>query len=397
MFWFLKYFNRGPGTETKMTMPIKPIVYTLLMISVLVLPPRALRAQGQTPQVITITAVGDIMMGTTYPEDLLPPNDGKDIFRDAVPALSGSDIVLGNLEGPLLDGGETTKCGNPGTTCFAFRTPTRYVQHLRDAGFTALHIANNHMNDFGQEGMESTLRVLAAAGIQAVGGKAVARFTAGGKRVAVAGFSYSPSLYSYSLLDLLAAQRTIRELSRDCDVLIVSFHGGAEGASAQHVADRDEQFLGEDRGNVVAFAHAAVDAGADLVIGHGPHVLRALELYQGKLIAYSLGNFLTYARFNIDGPSGHSLAYKVRIDAGTGDLLDAALVPFRLAGEGIPVTDPERKAIRLIKGLIRKDIATPGIVITDDGKVTVQKKREKAGIQGSGAVSDAGGTKERAR
>jgi len=298
-----------------MTMFMKPIVCTFLVLSFLVLSPRALPAQGEAPQVITITAVGDIMMGTTYPEDLLPPDDGKGIFRDAVPPLSGSSIVLGNLEGPLADEGETTKCERPGKTCFAFRTPTVYVQHLMDAGFTALHIANNHVNDFGQEGMDSTLRVLTAAGIQAVGGKAVARFDAGGKRAAIAGFSYSSSPYSYSLLDLPAAQRTIRELSRECDVLIVSFHGGAEGSSAQHVADRDEQFLGEERGNVVAFAHAAVDAGADLVIGHGPHVLRALELYQGKLIAYSLGNFLAYARFNIDGPSGLSLALKVRLDA----------------------------------------------------------------------------------
>ncbi|HWR73796.1 MAG TPA: CapA family protein, partial [Nitrospirota bacterium] len=378
-------------------MSMKTIVYTVLTISVLALSSRALPAQDQSPQIITITAVGDIMMGTTYPEDLLPPDDGNGIFRDAIPALSGSDIVLGNLEGPLVDGGETTKCENSGKTCFAFRTPTRYVQHLTDAGFTALHIANNHANDFGQEGMDSTLRVLTAAGIQAVGGKAVARFEAAGKRVAVAGFSYSASPYSYSLLDRDAAQRTIRELSRECDVLVVSFHGGAEGSSAQHVADRDEQFLGEERGNVVAFAHAAVDAGADLVIGHGPHVLRALELYQGKLIAYSLGNFLTYARFNIDGPNGLSLAFKVRIDAGTGDLLDAALIPFRLAGEGIPVPDQERKAIRLIKDLTRKDIASPGIVITDDGKVTVQKKRKKAGILDRGAVSDPGKTKERAQ
>jgi hypothetical protein len=136
--------------------------------------------------------------------------------------------------------------------------------------------------------------------------------------------------------------------------------------------------------------HAAIDAGADLVIGHGPHVLRALELYRGKLIAYSLGNFLTYARFNIDGPSGLTAALKVRIDAGTGGLLDAALLPFRLAGEGIPVPDPERKAVRLIRSLTRTDIARPGIVITDDGKVAVQRKREKAGREGNGAAPGAG-------
>ncbi len=357
-----------------------------LLLMALLLTASSLSAQEQTRQVITIAAVGDIMMGTTYPEDLLPPRDGDGIFRGAASALAGSSIVLGNLEGPLVDGGETTKCKNPGSTCFAFRTPPRYVKHLKDAGFTALHIANNHANDFGEEGLASTLRVLAEAGIQAVGGKAVARFEAGGKRVAVAGFSYSPSPYAYSILDLPAARKIVQDLSRECDVLIVSFHGGAEGSSARHIADRDEQFLGEERGNVGAFAHAAVDAGADLVIGHGPHVLRALEVYRGKLIAYSLGNFLAYARFNIEGPSGVSAVLRARIDAGTGDLVGAEVLSFRLAGDGIPEPDPERKAVHLIRDLTRKDIARPHIALSNSGKVSVLKAEEKAGAKDSAAV-----------
>ncbi|HEX9137512.1 MAG TPA: CapA family protein [Nitrospirota bacterium] len=109
---------------------------------------------------LTIAAVGDIMMGTTYPEKLLPPNDGAGIFESVKDAFQGNDIVLGNLEGPLVDEGTTTKCKKPGKTCYAFKTPIRYVAYLKEAGFTALHIANNHASDFGQEGIESTLRAL---------------------------------------------------------------------------------------------------------------------------------------------------------------------------------------------------------------------------------------------
>lgn len=377
-----------------------PSVCPLLLAGVILLSSPAVQAQEQTRQAITISAVGDIMMGTTYPQDLLPPDDGNGIFRDAVPAFAGSDIVLGNLEGPLVDGGVTEKCVNPVSICFAFRTPTRYVKHLSDAGFTALHIANNHANDFGRNGLESSLGALAAAGIQPVGGKAVARFDIGGTRVAAAGFSYASSPYSFSLLDVAAARSIIRELSRGCDLLIISFHGGAEGAAARHIPDRGEQFLGEERGNVKEFAHAAVDAGADLVVGHGPHVLRAMELYRGKLIAYSLGNFLTYARFNIKGPTGLTVVLRARLDAATGDLVDAELVPFRLAGEGIPTADPERKAVLSVRNLMRQDFARPGIDISSTGKVTVRKNEERAVAGGGGRrgpVPDTGEARVRTR
>jgi poly-gamma-glutamate capsule biosynthesis protein CapA/YwtB (metallophosphatase superfamily) len=317
---------------------------------------------------LTIAAVGDIMMGTTYPENLLPPNDGVGIFASVKDAFHGSDIVLGNLEGPLLDEGTTTKCKKPGKTCYAFKTPTRYVAYLKEAGFTTLHIANNHASDFGQEGIESTLRSLDGAGIQSVGGKAIAHFEINGKRIAVAGFSFSYSPYSYSILDTNTAQKFIRDLKAANDLVIVSFHGGAEGASAVHVTGEDESFLGEERGNVVAFAKAAIDAGADLVIGHGPHVLRALEVYKDKLIIYSLGNFLTYERFNLDGPNGLSVILRVRIDTSTGSFIDGELVPVKLVNEGIPVRDPKGRGITLIRNLTKEDTPGQKFSFTDDGK-----------------------------
>jgi len=317
---------------------------------------------------LTIAAVGDIMMGTTYPENLLPPNDGAGIFDNVKDSFQGSDIVFGNLEGPLLDEGTTTKCKNPGKTCYAFKTPARYAAYLKEAGFTTLNIANNHAADFGQDGIDSTLRALNGAGIQSIGGKAIAHFEIKGKRIAVAGFSYSDSPYAYSILDTDAAQKLVRELRAANDLIIISFHGGAEGAPAARVTGESETFLGEERGNVVAFARAVIDAGAALVIGHGPHVLRAVEVYKNKLIVYSLGNFLTYERFNLDGPSGLSVILKARIDTSTGSFVDGELVPLKLVNEGIPIRDPKGRGIKLIRRLTQEDIRGQKLSFADDGR-----------------------------
>jgi poly-gamma-glutamate capsule biosynthesis protein CapA/YwtB (metallophosphatase superfamily) len=327
----------------------------------------------QTPEdgCLTIAAVGDIMMGTTYPENMLPPNDGVGIFDGAKDAFMGNDIVLGNLEGPLVDEGTTTKCKEPGKTCYAFKTPTRYVKYLKEAGFTTMHIANNHASDFGQEGLESTLRTLDGAGIQPVGGKVIAHFEIKGKRIVMAGFSFSDSFYPYSILDIDAAQKIIRELKESNDLVIVSFHGGAEGSLALHVTGENEKFLGEDRGNVIAFAKAVIDSGADLVIGHGPHVLRAIMVYKGKLIAYSLGNFLTYERFNLDGPNGLSVILKARIDISTGSFIDGELMPVKLVNEGIPVLDPKGRGVMLIRKLTSEDIPGQKMSIADDGRFCI--------------------------
>ena len=96
------------------------------------------------------------------------------------------------------------------------------------------------------------------------------------------------------LLDYELAERTVAEFAEIHDVVIVSFHGGAEGATVMHVPFTEEEYYGEPRGDVALFAHRMVDAGADLIVGHGPHVVRGIERYKDRLIAYSLGNFATF-------------------------------------------------------------------------------------------------------
>jgi poly-gamma-glutamate capsule biosynthesis protein CapA/YwtB (metallophosphatase superfamily) len=315
----------------------------------------------EAPRAIRVAAVGDIMMGTTFPEPILPPEDGAALFRCVAPLLAGHDVVFGNLEGPLTDASTSPKCPEPrrnGRPCFAFRTPPRYAAHLAEAGFTAVNVANNHALDFGMEGLDNTLDVLDAEGIEAVGGKRVAVFTIEGKSVAVAGFSYSlRTRYVHPLQDVEAAREVVAKLKGEYDLVVVSFHGGAEGAGAMHVIDAEEEFMGENRGNVIRFARAAVDAGADLVLGHGPHVPRAIEVYRGKLIAYSLGNFAVYSMFNIKGPGGLGYALQAELDPETGDVLRFRTPSVTLRHPGIPHPDPSGKTEALLRNLSEELLA----------------------------------------
>jgi len=320
---------------------------------------------------LTIIAVGDIMMGSTGPRGLLPPNDGQDLFKPISQNLNDGDIIFGNLEGPLLDGGEPSKCREEKSRfCFEFKSPTRYGLYLKQTGFNALNIANNHTLDFGLEGLKSTLETLYAIGIKPVGGKAIAEFNIYGKKIALVGFSFLSSDYSYSKLEIDKSKEIVRKLKETFDLVVVSFHGGAEGKSALLVGNENEIFLGEDRGNVVLFSRSVIDAGADLVLGHGPHVLRALEIYNGKLIAYSLGNFLTYGMFNLKGPNGISVILKIKLDLENGEFLKGLLVPVKLVNGGIPKLDINKEGIQLLKELTNNNGNNFNVRISDEGELS---------------------------
>lgn len=341
------------------------LVPVLLVALLSALPARAedncAAAPPEPTRAIRVAAVGDIMMGTTFPEPILPPEDGATLFRSVAPLLAGHEVVFGNLEGPLTDASLSPKCPKPrrgGLPCFAFRTPPQYAALLAEAGFNVVNVANNHALDFGMEGLDNTLAALDNAGIQPVGGDRVAVFTVEGKSVAVAGFSYSlRTRYVHPLLDLDRAREIVSLLKEEYDLVVVSFHGGAEGARAMRVADAEEEFLGEDRGNVVRFARAVVDAGADLVLGHGPHVPRAIEVYRGKLIAYSLGNFAVYSMFNIKGPSGLGYALQAELDPETGDVVRFRTPSVVLRHPGIPHPDPSGMAEALLRKLSEEFLA----------------------------------------
>jgi hypothetical protein len=238
--------------------------------------------------VITLSATGDIIMGSA--PNRLPANGGEGFF-DSVKAGLASDLVMGNLEQPLTGDTGASKCGSPPrANCFAFRSPPSYARHLKDAGFELLNTANNHSKDFGTAGYRNTIEALRAAGLQYTGAEdQITVVTVRGVRVAVIGFS--PYAGANNLNDLDHSRSIVRRAQQQADVVVVQVHMGAEGSGRGHVRPGNELFFGENRGDPIAFSHAVIDAGADVVIGHGPHVLRGMQFYKGRLIAYSLGNF----------------------------------------------------------------------------------------------------------
>jgi poly-gamma-glutamate capsule biosynthesis protein CapA/YwtB (metallophosphatase superfamily) len=284
-------------------------------------------------------------------------------FRSVGPDLRG-DVVLGNLEGTLTERG-SAKCGAGSTDCFAFRAPPSYAGLLRRAGFTVMNLANNHAFDYGEVGQHDTVAAVRSARMLTTGRPGeIAYAKVGGTRVALLGFAPYP--WAQSLLDLPAAEAMVRKADRWADLVVVTMHAGAEGAEHQRVRPGMERFLGEERGNSVAFARAVVRAGADLVVGSGPHVLRGMEWYRGRLIAYSLGNFVGYHTLNTSGISGITGILHVSLRRnGTWEV--GSLIPVTLAGEGIPRRDPGRAAPKLVRELSRKDFGKRAMRVSATG------------------------------
>ncbi len=311
------------------------------------------------------------MLGSTFPDEtggMLPPDDGKAILAEVAPILSAADLAFANLEGPLADEGTSEKCARskPGR-CYAFRVPTRYAERLKSAGIDAVSLANNHANDFGDAGRASTRAALEAAGIRYSGAPGeVARLDVRGRRIALIAFATSGGMND--LRDVPGAARAISEAKASADLVFVSMHGGAEGADREHVPLGHEEFLGEDRGDLRTFAHAAVDAGADLVIGHGPHVVRGVEIYRGRLVAYSLGNFATYGGMSLSGPNGLSLVLEAKL-APDGAFLGGRIHPARQVRPGGPRLDPAGTVIGVVRRLSSEDFGASAARVSDDGTI----------------------------
>jgi poly-gamma-glutamate capsule biosynthesis protein CapA/YwtB (metallophosphatase superfamily) len=330
-------------------------------------PPPAPGAAPPVSREITIAAVGDIMLGTDYPLDHLPDDDGVSFLSGVAAVLSAPDLTFGNLEGVLLDGGEPRKvCTNP-AACFLFRSPSRYVEHFINAGFDVLSLANNHARDFGEAGRTATMRTLDTAGIAHSGREGdFASLVVSDVKVAVLAFSVTQK--SNLMHDYEVAAETVLEHAATHDVVIVSFHGGAEGNDVTRLPFAEEEYFGEPRGDVVYFARKMVDAGADLVLGHGPHVVRAMEHYHDRLIAYSLGNFATYYGISVDGLNGIAPILQVTLDGG-GRFIEGQIYSTVQLRPGGPVRDESRQALRLIRDLSHQDFGTPGIRFLDNGRI----------------------------
>ncbi|MFA0964776.1 CapA family protein [Roseivirga sp. BDSF3-8] len=320
---------------------------------------------------VTLIGVGDIMMGTNFPSEQYLP--GENLLKPVNSILQDADVTFGNHEGVILnEGGDPKRCSDP-DLCYIFRTPISYAPYLTEAGFDVMSLANNHAGDFGQPGRESSMKTLDSLGIYHAGQlqRPYVTFEQDGMRYGFAAFS--PNTGTVSINDLDGAIDIIKHLDSISDIVIVSFHGGAEGNKYEHITREREYFYGENRGNVYEFAHTLIDNGADVIFGHGPHVTRAVEVYNDRFIAYSLGNFLTYGRFNLRGVNGIAPIVKVFTD-GNGKFYKAKVTSIIQRGAGGPVVDTQDRAWKKLKELTQEDFPEVPLYFEEGGVITYIKQ-----------------------
>lgn len=318
---------------------------------------------------INIIGVGDIMLGTNFPSDsYLPPNDGRDLLEPVDSILKDADVTFGNLEGVILTGeGDVKKCGDP-KNCYAFKSPDHYLTYLKSSGFDVLSVSNNHVGDFGDTGRKNTVKRLQEEEIAFAGllDYPYATFEKEGMKYGFVAFS--PNTGTVRINEYERAKEIVMHLDSIVDIVIVSFHGGAEGSSHSHITKKTEIFLGENRGNPHEFSRLVIDAGADIVFGHGPHVTRAIDLYNDRFIAYSLGNFATYGRFNLRGINGIAPIIKVTTND-EGVFEKAQIISVKQVGEGGPQIDDTNRVINEIIQLNAIDLPECELDISEDGVV----------------------------
>ncbi|MDT8402068.1 MAG: CapA family protein [Bacteroidales bacterium] len=338
--------------------------------------PHALFSQiSYDRQLITIAATGDIMPGTSFPgKSYLPPgNNPYPLMSSLFEILSLPDLTFGNLEGPFSDDGELAKKCRDTTTCYAFRVPESYAGVLDSAGFDLLSLANNHIGDFGYEAKLTTATILDSMNMSFAGTDDYPLAVRTLFDTLKVGFcAFAPNKGTVNLHDIKRVEELIGMLEDTCDIVVASVHAGGEGAENQHVTRTEEYYYGENRGNIYEFAHRLIDLGADIVLGHGPHVSRALEIYRGRLIAYSLGNFCTYRRFNLRGPNGYAPLIYACLDT-EGEFLFGKIIPVYQNNMGHVKQDPEKRAIFKIQELIQSDFPESKLVVDNDGNITIKE------------------------
>lgn len=343
-------------------MKLQAVLFTFLLAS-------NLPTYAQFKDTLRIVGVGDIMMGSNYPSPgVLPSQEGRELLKEVTPVLSNADITFGNLEGVLLTEGGTPKTCRDPKVCYVFRSPTHYVQNLVDAGFDLISLANNHAGDFGEIGRRSSMKALEDAGIGHAGQVAQPFTVVTKENIRYGLVAFAPNSGCLDINDLVQARKYVQKLDSISDVVIVSFHGGAEGATYQHVPRTEELFHGENRGDVYKFAHTLIDAGADIVFGHGPHVTRAVEIYKDRFIAYSMGNFCTYGGINVAGVNGLAPILTVYTSP-EGKFFKAKITPTYQTPRSPVKIDPEKRVIKRIQQLTKEDFADSATEIDDQGWV----------------------------
>jgi hypothetical protein len=351
--------------------------------------PDTLPADTARSGVVRVCAGGDVTLGTNLnpgwvhtasrrlgiPVEPFPDPDS--LLAPLRPLVADADVVLLNVEAAIGDGPPSRrKCAPNSTACFAFRMQPEAAGALRRVGGTAEvvgNVANNHAADAGRPEWRGTMRRLRDAGVHVTGADTLPTVVATprGDTVAFLGFS---TWIGPDARDLAAVRRIVGAAAERYPRVVVTMHMGAEGRAAQRTRDTTETFYGENRGNMVAFARAAATAGADLVVGHGPHVMRAAEWHGETLVLYSLGNLLTYGPFSLAEPLNRGAVACAALDA-TGRVVEAALRPTRLVPPGRVVPDLSARAVALTDSLSRLDFPASAVELRPDGAIVIPGER----------------------
>lgn len=344
-------------------MNIKKIIIISILLSLFV---NILNAE------IILSFVGDVMTGSDYPDkSYLPSNEGKDIFKSVENYFKNSDVNFANLEGAIAN--TNTQSSKRSKNSYSFRMPPYMANRIAEAGFNIVAVANNHSRDFGDKGYKQTQEYLKNAEIKIVGNilNTATIIEIKNKKIGFLAFYYF-SYANNSIQDITSAKALVEKTKKECDFLIVSFHGGAEGRNMFRVPKETEIFYGENRGDVYKFARAVSDAGADLIIGHGPHVLRAMEIYNNSFIAYSLGNFVGYKQFSLAGNNGISAILQITLNDNL-KIDSAKVIPIKLINGGIPSVDSSNEAIKKLNNYADLDFPNSGIKFNSEGEAILNK------------------------
>jgi|YNPMSStandDraft_2_1061718.scaffolds.fasta_scaffold00001_99 hypothetical protein len=333
------------------------IILSILLFSIFLF----YSSNNENEFILSVTSVGDMV----FPYDL----NNINIFDELYDYFK-SDINLGNLEGPITDSSKSTKNISSGKY-FAFKfSPQITPLILKKFNFSGVLISNNHTFDYGEEGFKDTIKYLKEVNIEPIGLKdSYTQIKIKNKKIAIIGF-YTNSRFN-DLRDLTFSSSFIKKIKESNDFIIIFFHGGTEGANAKYVYNKTEYFGNENRGNIFAFAHTAIDSGADLVIGSGPHILRGFEIYKNKLIAYSLGNFIPAGGLSVKGELSMSCILESFYDLKTNSFIKAKIIPIDLSTK-YPKIDNTNKVINFLRELTKQIYIDnykkdPDIIIDNDG------------------------------
>jgi hypothetical protein len=326
--------------------------------------------------VISIIGCGDLMLGSNYPSNATLPPKPEKLLLPVKHILTQSDLTFANLECVLLT--ELTTQPRTINKRFNFKSPDNYIDYIKDSGINLISIANNHINDFGIFGINNTVDILRKNNIHFAGSHKI-EYDLFTKDHIIYGFcacSFSYNTVNMNKYDKI--RDIISELKKTANIIIFSFHGGGEGKDYTHVTRKTEYYQKENRGNPYELARVAIDAGADIVFGHGPHVTRAIDLYKDRFIAYSLGNFATYRRFNLTGLNSIAPIIKVNVD-NNGKFIDGQIFPIKQMGFGGPIIDTSNKAIIEIINLTKIDIPECELIISPNGYISKQPFEKRLG------------------